>query len=166
PGAVTLRLRLEESAGFLPGQYFNVRLAVPGRPGLVQRAYSIASAPVPDPSIIDLGVREVSDGLISPRLVRDLSPGDRIEVRGPVGRFTWTADDGGPVLLIGAGSGVVPLMSMIRYGAVADLAARHSWLEVVHPFTRDPNDPRASHHRRIDRAMVAEAVAGKFPRRT
>jgi ferredoxin-NADP reductase len=136
-------------------------------------------------------VREVSDGLISPRLVRDLSPGDRIEVRGPVGRFTWTADDGGPVLLIGAGSGVVPLMSMIRYGAVADLAipmrlvcsssnfdyafyhrdladlvARHSWLEVVHTFTRDPNDPRASHHRRIDRAMVAEAVAGQFPRHT
>lgn len=191
PDAVTLRLRLEGSTGFLPGQYYNVRLAVPGRPGPVQRAYSIASPPVPDPSIIDLGVREVSDGLISPRLVRDLSPGDRIEVRGPVGRFTWTADDGGPVLLIGAGSGVVPLMSMIRYGAVADLAipmrlvfsssnfdyafyhrdladlaARHSWLEVVHTFTRDPNDPRASHHRRIDRAMVAEAVAGQFPRRT
>ena len=191
PDAVTLRLRLEESTGFLPGQYYNVRLAVPGRPGPVQRAYSIASPPLPDPSIIDLGVREVSDGLISARLVRDLSPGDRIEVRGPVGRFTWTADEGGPVLLIGAGSGVVPLMSMIRYGAVADLAipmrlvcsssnfdyafyhrdladlaARHSWLEVVHTFTRDPNDPRASHHRRIDRAMVAEAVAGQFPRHT
>lgn len=191
PDAVTLRLRLEESTGFLPGQYYNVRLAVPGRPGPVQRAYSIASPPVPDPSIIDLGVREVSDGLISPRLVRDLSPGDRIEVRGPVGRFTWTADDGGPVLLIGAGSGVVPLMSMIRYGTVADLAipmrlvcsssnfdyafyhrdladlaARYSWLEVVHTFTRDSDDPRARHHRRIDRPMVAEAVAGQFPTRT
>lgn len=191
PDAVTLRLRLEESAGFVPGQYYNVRLAIPGRPGRIQRAYSIASPPVPDPSIIDLGVREVPDGLVSPRLVRDLSPGDRIEVRGPAGRFTWTADDGGPVLLIGAGSGVVPLMSMIRYGAVvditipmrlvcsssnfdyafyhrdlADLAAEHSWLEVVHTFTRDPDDPRATHHRRIDRAMVAEAVAGQFPRRT
>lgn len=191
PDAVTLRLQLEESTGFLPGQYYNVRLAVPGRTGPIQRAYSIASPPLPDPSVIDLGVREIPDGLISPRLVRDLSPGDHIEVRGPVGRFTWTADDGGPVLLIGAGSGIVPLISMIRYAAVAqlaipvrlvssssnfdytfyhhelsDLAARHPWLEVVHTFTRDPDDPRASHHRRIDRAMVAEVVAGQFPRHT
>ena len=62
PDAVTLRLRLEESTGFLPGQYYNVRLAVPGRPGPVQRAYSIASPPVPDPSTIDLGVREIAGG--------------------------------------------------------------------------------------------------------
>jgi len=88
PDAVTLRLQLEESTGFLPGQYYNVRLAVPGRTGPIQRAYSIASPPLPDPSVIDLGVREIPDGLISPRLVRDLSPGDHIEVRGPVGRFT------------------------------------------------------------------------------
>jgi len=82
-------------------------------------------------------------------------------------------------------------MSMIRYAAVAqlaipvrlvssssnfdyafyhhdlsDLAARHPWLEVVHTFTRDSDDPRVRHHRRIDRAMVAEAVAEQFPRRT
>ena len=81
-------------------------------------------------------------------------------------------------------------MSMIRYGVaadldipmrlvsssasfdyalyhheLADLADRHPWLEVVHTFTRDPNDPRATHHRRIDRAMVAEAVAERPPRR-
>jgi len=191
PDAVTLRLRLEDPAGFLPGQYYNVRMAVPGRTRPVQRAYSVASPPVPDPSTIDLGVREMTGGLISPRLVRDLSPGDRLEVRGPVGRFTWTAADGGPVLLVGAGSGVVPLMSMIRYGVaagldipmrlmssatsfdyafyhreLADLADRHPWLEVVQTFTRDPSDPRATHHRRIDRAMVAEAVTGQPPRRT
>ena len=191
PDAVTLRLRLEESAGFLAGQYYNVRLAVPGRPGPVQRAYSIASPPVPDPSIIDLGVREVPGGLVSPRLVRDLSPGDRLQVRGPVGRFTWTADDGGPVLLVGAGSGMVPLMSMIRYGVaagldipirlvcsssnfdyafyhrdLAELAEQFAWLEVVHTFTRDTSDPRATHHRRIDMTMLAEAVDGQLPRRT
>src|SRR5665647_2255547 len=190
PDAVTLRLQLEESTGFLPGQYYNVRLPVPGRPGPVQRAYSIASPPLPDPSVIDLGVREVSDGLISPRLVRDLTAGDRVEVRGPVGRFTWTTDDGGPVLLVGAGSGVVPLMSMIRYAVAADLdipmrlvcasssfenafyhrdlanlAERYPWLEVVHTFTRDSSDIRATHHRRIDDRMVADAVAGQFPRR-
>jgi ferredoxin-NADP reductase len=190
PDAITLRLRLEESTGFLPGQYYNVRLTVPGRSGPVQRAYSVGSSPVPDPSIIDLGVREVPGGLVSPRLVGDLAEGDRVEVRGPVGRFTWTTEDGGPVLLVGAGSGVVPLMSMIRYAVAADLdipmrlvcsssnfdyafyhrdlvdlAERFSWLKVVHTFTRDPFDPRASHHRRIDQTMVAEAVAEQFPGR-
>ncbi len=187
--AVTLRLRLAESRNFLPGQYYNVRLLVEGRTGPIQRAYSIASSPVPDPSIIDIGVCEVPGGLVSPRLVRDFSPGDHIEVRGPVGRFTWTADQGGPVLLVGAGSGVVPLMSIIRYGVAAnldtpmrlvcsfasfgyafyhaeltDLADRHSWLEVVSSFTRDEIDTRATHHRRIDSAMMAEAVAGQPPR--
>jgi ferredoxin-NADP reductase len=157
----------------------------------VQRAYSVGSSPVPDPSIIDLGVREVPGGLVSPRLVGDLAAGDRVEVRGPVGRFTWTTDDGGPVLLVGAGSGVVPLMSMIRYAVaadldvpmrlvcsssnfdyafyhrdLADLAERFSWLNVVHTFTRDPLDPRASNHRRIDQIMIAEAVADQFPMRT
>jgi len=188
--AVTLRLRLEDSADFLPGQYYNVRLTVPGRTGPVQRAYSVASSPVPETSIIDIGVREIPGGLISPQLVRGLSVGDQIQVRGPVGRFTWTMDDGGPVLLIGAGSGVVPLMSMIRYAVaadldipmrlvcasssfdnafyhrdLADLAERHPWLEVVHTFTRDSSDVRATHHRRIDHLMIAEAIAGQSPRR-
>jgi len=175
----------------LPGQYYNVRLSLPGRSGSVQRAYSVGSSPVPDPSIIDLGVREMSGGLVSPRLVGDLCVGDRVDVRGPVGRFTWTRDDGGPVLLVGAGSGVVPLMSMIRY-AVAEnldvpiqlvcssssfdyafyhrdltsLAEQFTWLRVTHTFTRDPHDPRALHHRRIDRVMIAEAVAQQFPGRT
>ena len=191
PDAITLRLLLEESDGFLPGQYYNVRLLVPGRSGPVQRAYSVGSSPVPDTSIIDLGVREVPGGLVSPRLVGDLAAGDWVEVRGPVGRFTWTTDDGGPVLLVGAGSGVVPLMSMIRYAVaahldvpmrlvcsssnfdyafyhrdLADLAERFSWLDVVHTFTRDPFDPRASHHRRIDQIMIAEVVVDQFPGRT
>jgi ferredoxin-NADP reductase len=188
--AVTLRLELEQSSGFLPGQYYNVRFAVPGRTGLVQRAYSVASSPVPDPTVIDIGVREVPGGLISPKLVRGLKVGELVQVRGPVGRFTWTLDDGGPVLLVGAGSGVVPLMSMIRYATatgldtpmrlvcssssfeysfyhreLTELAERSTWLEVVHTFTRDSIDARATHHRRIDRSMLAEAVAGQPPER-
>lgn len=189
PDAVTLRLRLDEPTGFLPGQYYNVRLAVGGRPRPVQRAYSVGSSPWPDASVIDLGVRELPDGLVSPRLVRDMSPGDRIEVRGPAGRFTWNKADGGPLLLLGAGSGLVPLMAIIRYAAAAELAVpvrlvcssasyEHAfyhddlsrlaqtceWLEVVHSFTRDPDDPRAAHHRRVDRAMLAQAVDGQPPR--
>jgi len=191
PDAVTLRLGLEDSAGFLAGQYYNVRMTVPGRVTPIQRAYSVGSSPVPNSSIIDIGVREVPGGLISPLLVGTLAVGDRIEVRGPVGRFTWTADDGGPVLLVGAGSGVVPLMSIIRYAAasnldvpirlvcsssgfahafyhgdLSELAQRHPWLEVTHTFTRDPHDDRATHHRRIDQVMVADAVANQSPERT
>ena len=186
---VTLRLSLEEPAAFLAGQYYNIRLDVPGRPRPVQRAYSIASSPIPDPSVIDLGVREMPDGLISPRLVRDLLVGDEVEVRGPAGRFTWTQKEGGPVLLVGAGSGVVPLVSIIRYGVAMDLrvpmclvcsstsydyalyrdvleqlAEEFSWIRVVHTFTRDPNDRRAVYHRRIDRALLAEVLDGQIPR--
>ncbi|MGI8751424.1 MAG: FAD-binding oxidoreductase [Acidimicrobiales bacterium] len=187
--AVTLRLRLPESTGFLPGQYYNVRLAIEGRPRPVQRSYSVGSSPFPDASVIDLGIREVPGGLVSPRLARDLSPGDLVEVRGPAGRFTWAEAAGGPVLLVGAGSGLVPLMAMVRYSAAKEpvipmrlvcsspsfdlafyhdelgrLADAHQWLEVVHTFTRDLRDSRAGHHRRIDRLMLAEAVDGQVPR--
>ena len=62
PDAVTLRLRLDETDGFLPGQYYNVRLGVLGESRAVQRAYSVGSSPLPDPSVIDLGVREVPGG--------------------------------------------------------------------------------------------------------
>ena len=187
PDAVTLRLRLADAAGFLPGQYYNVRLAVPGRPRPVQRAYSIGSSPAPDPSLIDLGVREVPGGLLSPRLV-SLRAGERLSVRGPYGRFTWDGRDAGPVLLVGAGSGMVPLMSMLRHAAhrgrrdpvvavcsavtyshafyrdeLAELASGHSWLRVVHCITRDPAEPRAHYHRRVDRTVLSESLEGIHP---
>jgi len=187
PDAVTLRLRLGDATGFLPGQYYNVRLAVPGRPRPVQRAYSVGSSPSPDPSVIDLGIREVPGGLLSPLLV-GLRVGERLSVRGPYGRFTWDGCDGGPVLLVGAGSGMVPLMSMVRHAAqrgrgdpvvlvcsaityshafyrdeLAGLASRHSWLRVVHCVTRDPSEPRAHYHRRVDKAVLSESLEGIDP---
>jgi len=187
PDAVTLRLRLDGATGFLPGQYYNVRLAVPGRMRPVQRAYSVGSSPVPDPSVIDLGIREVPGGLISPLLV-GLRVGERLPVRGPYGHFTWDGRDSGPVLLVGAGSGMVPLMSMVRYAAergrhdpvvlvcssityshafyreeLATLAAHHSWLRVVHCITRDPGEPRADYHRRIDKIVLSESMGGSRP---
>lgn len=188
PDAVTVRLRLAHTAGFLPGQYYNVRLAVLGRPRPVQRAYSVGSSPVPDPWLIDPGVREVPGGLVSPRLVQDMPVGQLLEVRGPTGRFTWVGDDGQPVLLVGAGSGLVPLMAMIRYaamtgldvpmslvcsaatydhalyrGELAQLVAQHRWLRVVHCVTRDRREPRVDFHRRIDRDMLAEVLDGVIP---
>lgn len=188
PDAVTLRLRLADTDGFLPGQYYNVRLGVAGQSRPVQRAYSVGSSPLPDPSVIDLGVREVPGGVISPRLVRDLGVGQRLEVRGPYGRFTWTGDDGEPVLLVGAGSGLVPLMAMVRYAVAADLRVpmclvcsavtyshalyrdelarlsdEHRWLRVVHAVTRDPDEPRVAYHRRIDRGLLAEVLGEEVP---
>jgi ferredoxin-NADP reductase len=188
PDAVTLRLQVANSGGFLPGQYYNVRLEVAGRGRPIQRAYSIGSSPLPDPSMIDLGVREVSGGLISPRLVHDLQVGQHLQVRGPTGRFTWTGEDGQPALLVGAGSGVVPLMAMIRYAVavgreiplclvcsaitfdhalyrdeLAHLSSEHHWLRVVHCVTRDVGERRATYHRRIDRDMLAEVLGGEVP---
>jgi DMSO/TMAO reductase YedYZ molybdopterin-dependent catalytic subunit/ferredoxin-NADP reductase len=78
-----------------------------------QRSYSIASAP--DAARLELTVQRIDGGEVSPYLTRDLRPGDQFEVRGPIGgSFTWEPDTGAPLLLIAGGSGVVPLMSMIR----------------------------------------------------
>jgi ferredoxin-NADP reductase len=187
PDAVTLRLQLGDATGFLPGQYYNVRLAVPGRTRPVQRAYSVGSSPAPDPSVIDLGIREVPGGLLSPLLV-GLRVGEHLSVRGPYGRFTWDGRDGRPVLLVGAGSGMVPLMSMLRHAAhrgrsdpvvlicsaityshafyrdeLAGLAARHSWLRVVHCITRDAGELLAHYHRRVDEVVLSESLGGITP---
>lgn len=188
PDAVTLRLRLARSVGFLPGQYFNVRLNVPGRSRPVQRAYSVGSSPLPDPSVIDLGVREVLRGIVSPRLVREFRVGQELEVRGPFGRFTWTGDDRRAVLLVGAGSGLVPLVAMIRYAVAAQLeipmrlvcsastydhalyreelsrlSTQHGWLHVIHCITRDDAEARAAYHRRIDQDVLFEVLEGHIP---
>jgi ferredoxin-NADP reductase len=188
PDAVTLRLHLAPSAGFLPGQYDNVRLDIADRLRPVQRACSVDSSPLPDPLRIDLGVRAVPGGLISPRLVRELTVGQLIEVRGPVGRFSWTGEDGQPVFLVRAGSSLVPLMAMVRYAVavgravrvclvcsavtyehavyreeLAHLSRRHDWLRAVHCITRDAGEARAAYHRRIDRDLLAEVLDGEIP---
>lgn len=183
PETATLRLALPGTPGFVAGQYYNVRYPVEGKPRPIMRAYSIGSSPLPDPSVIEITVKEMIGGLVSPRLVRDVRAGDKLEVRGPHGTFTWTEADGGPVLLIAAGSGVVPFMSVIRYAVAKKLSVRmrllfsskseefviyaeelrrleqeHSWLDVVHTFTRAPGHPGAAYHRRIDASMITECV--------
>jgi ferredoxin-NADP reductase len=83
-----------------------------------QRSYSIASAP--EAAYLQLTVERLEDGEVSPYLTDELRRGDQIELRGPIGGyFTWQAGDGGPLLLIGGGSGLVPLMAMIRHHASA-----------------------------------------------
>ncbi|KOV83831.1 ferredoxin reductase [Nocardia sp. NRRL S-836] len=98
--------------GHLPGQHVDVRLTAEDGYS-VQRSYSIASAP--DGDRVELAVQRVDGGEVSPYLCDVLSPGDRVELRGPVGGwFVWRAADPAPVLLVAGGSGIAPLMAMVR----------------------------------------------------
>jgi ferredoxin-NADP reductase len=103
--------------GHRAGQHVDVRLTA--EDGYqAQRSYSVASAPEDDQLV--LTVERLEDGEVSPYLVDELRPGDELELRGPVGGyFVWEDSFGGPLLLIGGGSGVVPLRAMLRHhGAV------------------------------------------------
>jgi ferredoxin-NADP reductase len=99
--------------GHLAGQHLDLRLT--SEDGYqAQRSYSISSAPGGGPQI-EITVERVDDGEVSPFLLDELRTGDRIELRGPIGGyFTWMPGDGGPLLLVGGGSGVAPLMAMLR----------------------------------------------------
>ncbi|OYP19479.1 oxidoreductase [Streptomyces sp. FBKL.4005] len=112
PRAATFRLAVPGWAGHLPGQHLMLRLTAPD--GYVaQRHYSIASAP-DDSGHIELTLDQVPDGEVSGWFHTVARPGDTVEVRGPLsGFFAWPGDR--PALLLGAGSGVVPLMSMVRH---------------------------------------------------
>jgi len=163
--------------GHRAGQHVDVRLTA--EDGYqAQRSYSIAS--VPDGTRVELTVERLEDGEVSPYLTDGLRPGDRIELRGPVGGyFVWEPAQGGPLLLVAGGSGVVPLMAMIRARAVAgsDIDARllfssRSWedviyreelerrggdgLTVVHTLTRSQPPGWTGYARRVDAEMLAE----------
>jgi ferredoxin-NADP reductase len=134
--ARTLVLDVPDWPGHRAGQHVDVRLTA--EDGYqAQRSYSIASAPELDS--LELTVERIDDGEVSPYLAGELRAGDQFELRGPVGgHFTWSVDDGGPLLLIGGGSGLVPLMSMLRHRAArgSDVEARllvsaRSWEDLL-----------------------------------
>jgi ferredoxin-NADP reductase len=120
PTAVTLALDVPEWPSHLAGQHLDVKLTAEDGYS-AQRSYSIASAPAP--GRLEISVQRVDDGEISPYLVDVAQPGDPLELRGPIGGyFVWSPDQTAPVLLVAGGSGVVPLMSMLR--ARADAGSR------------------------------------------
>jgi ferredoxin-NADP reductase len=110
-GAKTFRLALERPSPFRAGQHYVVRLTAPDG-YTASRSYSVASAP-DDTGEIELTVERLDEGEVSGYLHEVVAAGDRLEVRGPIGGwFVWDAD--APALLVGGGSGLVPLMSMLR----------------------------------------------------
>ena len=167
--------------GHLAGQHVDVRLTA--EDGYqAERSYSIASPPE-DPRVA-LTVERLEDGEVSPYLVGELRVGDKLELRGPIGGFfVWRADDERPLLLIAGGSGVVPLMAMLRHRAragskvpvrllfssrtLADLIYREeldrlasagTGLEVFHTLTREKPAGWKGYTRRVDQAMMQEVA--------
>ncbi|HEY3083810.1 MAG TPA: ferredoxin reductase [Chloroflexota bacterium] len=181
PRTRSIVLAVPEWEGHLAGQHVDVRLTA--EDGYqAQRSYSIASEP--EERRLVLTVERLDDGEVSPYLVDELRVGDRLELRGPIGGyFTWTAGDGGPLLLVAGGSGVVPLMAMVRHrvAAGADAPVRLLYssraydeviyrdelerlgrtaagIEVVHTLTRVRPPGWRGYDRRIDREMLAEVA--------
>ncbi|UBU13337.1 ferredoxin reductase [Nonomuraea gerenzanensis] len=110
--ARTLRLRVPDWPGHLAGQHVDVRLTAEDG-YTAQRSYSVAGPA--DGDLIELTVETVQDGEVSPYLTEEMRVGDQVEIRGPVGGwFVWRPESRAPVLLVGGGSGIVPLMAMIR----------------------------------------------------
>ena len=118
----TLVLEIPGWPGHRAGQHVDVRLT--GEDGYqAQRSYSIGSAP--EDARIVLTIERLEDGEVSSYLCGELREGDTLELRGPIGGyFVWDVSDGGPLLLVGGGSGIVPLMAILRHRAVSVTDAR------------------------------------------
>ncbi len=113
--AVTIAFDVPDWPGHVAGQHVDIRLTAPDG-YQTQRSYSISSGPEDDRLAIT--VERIDDGEVSPYLTGVLEVGDEIELRGPIGgHFTWRVEDGGPLLLVAGGSGIAPLMSMLRHRA-------------------------------------------------
>jgi ferredoxin-NADP reductase len=167
PRAKTIRLHVPEWPGHRAGQHVDVRLTA--QDGYqTERSYSIASAP--EDATLALTVERIDDGEVSPYLTEQLRAGDELELGGPIGGpFTWRTGDGGPLLLIGGGSGLVPLMAMLRHRA-ARSSTVDAWLLVwarslEDVFYRDELaklaavDGVAVHHRFTDHGLDAEVLS-------
>jgi ferredoxin-NADP reductase len=180
----TIVLDVPEWPGHRAGQHVDIRLTA--EDGYqAAREYSIASAP-DEP--VAITVERLDDGEVSPYLTDELRPGDAIELRGPVGGyFVWGPEDGGPLLLVAGGSGVVPLRAMLRHRRRtgsdvpvrllyssrslddviyrAELEERSDGVEVIHTLTRAQPEGWTGYSRRVDAQLLAEVAwsAGEDP---
>jgi ferredoxin-NADP reductase len=191
PRVRSIVLDVPDWPGHRPGQHVDVRLTA--EDGYqAERSYSIASAPEQEP--LELTVEKLDDGEVSPYLVGELREGDQLELRGPIGGyFVWTAAESSqsPLLLVGGGSGVVPLMCMVRHREAAGaevparllfsarsldeviyreelehLAAAGDGLDFTLTLTRTAPPGWTGYRRRVDAAMLGEVAwpAARQPR--
>lgn len=179
PRVRSLVLDVSGWPGHRAGQHVDVRLTA--EDGYqAQRSYSIASSP--DAPYLTLTVERIDDGEVSPYLASEARVGDQFELRGPIGGyFVWTAQLGGPLFLIAGGSGIAPIMAMLRHRAAAagkppalllyssrtfediiyrmeleQLLGANDGLRVVHSLTRQQPAAWSGESRRIDEAMLAK----------
>lgn len=178
----SIALGVPDWKGHRAGQHVDVRLTAEDGYA-AERSYSIASPPEAG-SRLTLTVERLDDGEVSPYLTDELRIGDKLELRGPIGgHFVWEARMGGPLLLVAGGSGVVPLMAMLRHRAAAGspiptrllyssrsyediiyreeldrLVASSSMLEVLHTLTRSQPPGWTGYHRRIDVDMLRDVA--------
>jgi ferredoxin-NADP reductase len=175
----SLLLHVTNWQGHLTGQHVDIRLTA--EDGYqAQRSYSIASPP--EDELLTLTVERVDNGEVSPYLVSDLRVGDQFELRGPIGGyFVWTAAMHGPLWLIAGGSGIAPLMAMLRHRArrkvrapalllyssrtledviyreeLDAMACRDPDLRVVNTLTRKQPEGWMGGRGRIDKVLLAE----------
>ena len=179
PRTKSLFLEVPGWSGHRAGQHVDVRLTA--EDGYqAERSYSIASAP--ESSGIELLVERLDDGEVSPYLTEELRTGDGLELRGPIGGwFAWDTREGGPLLLVAGGSGIAPLMAMVRHRKAAGsdapvrlLYSSRSYdevifhnelddladeaLEVIHTLTRSTPEGWQGYDRRIDQAMLKDVA--------
>jgi ferredoxin-NADP reductase len=173
----TIMLSVPGWGGHQAGQHLDVRLTADDG-YQAERAYSIATAPGEPVAIT---VERLDDGEVSPYLTQDLRRGDEIEIRGPVGGyFVWDPVDGGPLLLVAGGSGIVPLRAILRHRfreespvPVRLLYSSRSWAEVIyraeldrhaegvaviHTLTRSQPAGWTGYSRRVDQQMLTEVA--------
>ncbi|TIV81100.1 MAG: oxidoreductase, partial [Mesorhizobium sp.] len=182
PRVTSFFFKLSRPFLHLAGQHVDVRLTAPDG-YQARRSYSIASAPE-SAGTVELAIERLEDGEVSPFFHEVAAVGDEIELRGPLGgHFIWSAGDGGPILLVGGGSGVVPLMAMVRHRSVRKSAApvalvfsarvwdevifrdeliglddRRDGFDLVLTLTREPAQRASDYSRRIDAAMMVQAM--------
>ena len=179
PRTKSLFLEVPGWEGHRAGQHVDVRLTA--EDGYqAQRSYSIASAP--EDGRVELLVERLDDGEVSPYLTDELRDGDGLELRGPIGGwFAWDAGEGGPLLLVAGGSGIAPLMAMIRHHQAAGsevpvrlLFSSRSYeeiifreeletldtemLQIAHTLTRSTPPGWTGYDRRIDKDMLEEVA--------